>query len=252
MVKPAGTQFHAFSLSCPFQGQLKLIDFGIAKSIQGDTTSIARESQVKPQCGPLGVAMLVWEDLPYRLSGAHASSKHACCTRQDVPVLHLQVGTLNYMSPEAIQGGSSNPLGGEPMKVGRASDVWSLGCILYQVWYAQASAWRLSLGPHDMNAVPSLLCYLCDMQMIYGRTPFADLPFIPKMNAICNSSYQINFPPCSNPAAVDVIRRCLDRNPRTRITIQVHCLYGWARSSGIICLPACRSCPAQNASDITG
>ena len=40
--------------SCPFfpppplmQGQLKLIDFGIAKSIQGDTTSISRESQVR-------------------------------------------------------------------------------------------------------------------------------------------------------------------------------------------------------------
>ncbi len=28
------------------QGQLKLIDFGIAKAIQGDTTSINRESQV--------------------------------------------------------------------------------------------------------------------------------------------------------------------------------------------------------------
>ena len=24
-------------------------------------------------------------------------------------------------------------------------------------------------------------------QMVYGRTPFADLPFIPKMNAICNT-----------------------------------------------------------------
>lgn len=29
------------------QGQLKLIDFGIAKAIQGDTTSINRESQVR-------------------------------------------------------------------------------------------------------------------------------------------------------------------------------------------------------------
>jgi serine/threonine-protein kinase TTK/MPS1 len=42
------------------------------------------------------------------------------------------VGTLNYMSPEAIQGGSNNPMGGPAMKVGRPSDVWSLGCILYQ------------------------------------------------------------------------------------------------------------------------
>ena len=30
------------------EGQLKLIDFGIAKAISADTTSIARESQVPP------------------------------------------------------------------------------------------------------------------------------------------------------------------------------------------------------------
>ena len=29
------------------EGQLKLIDFGIAKAIKSDTTSIARESQVR-------------------------------------------------------------------------------------------------------------------------------------------------------------------------------------------------------------
>lgn len=54
------------------EGQLKLIDFGIAKAIQSDTTSIARENQV---------------------------------------------GTLNYMSPEAILGGANNIRGCPPMKV---------------------------------------------------------------------------------------------------------------------------------------
>jgi len=125
------------------EGQLKLIDFGIAKAIQSDTTSISRESQV---------------------------------------------GTLNYMSPEAILGGNSGgPRGGPIMKVGRASDIWSLGCIIYQ--------------------------------MAYGRTPFAHLPFIQKMHAITNDRHQIDYPPMKDAALLDVIQRCLDRNPRTRITM---------------------------------
>lgn len=41
------------------------------------------------------------------------------------------------MSPEAILGGQNNIRGGPPMKVGRASDIWSLGCILYQMVYGQ-------------------------------------------------------------------------------------------------------------------
>lgn len=36
------------------EGQLKLIDFGIAKAINGDTTSIARESQVCASITPGG------------------------------------------------------------------------------------------------------------------------------------------------------------------------------------------------------
>lgn len=69
------------------RGELKLIDFGIAKAIANDTTNIQRDQQL---------------------------------------------GTVNYMSPEAIAE-TKRTDGKRIMKLGRPSDVWSLGCILYQV-----------------------------------------------------------------------------------------------------------------------
>ena len=123
------------------EGTLKLIDFGIAKAIQNDTTHIARESQV---------------------------------------------GTLNYMSPEAILSGSGNTArGSKQAKVGRASDVWSLGCILYQ--------------------------------MVYGHTPFSHLQFIQKLHPITDPNHLISFPELQDTSLMDVLKRCLDRNPKTRI-----------------------------------
>ncbi|ORY81859.1 kinase-like domain-containing protein, partial [Protomyces lactucae-debilis] len=141
------------------EGALKLIDFGIAKTIGNDTTNIHRDQQI---------------------------------------------GTVNYMSPEALSDTGGN--GARLMKLGRASDVWSLGCILYQ--------------------------------MVYGRTPFAHLTMIQKIQAIPNAAHRIDFPTRAYPPAmassdakdesfartVDgdllrVMRGCLERDAKQRLTI---------------------------------
>ncbi|KAG7587411.1 Protein kinase-like domain superfamily [Arabidopsis thaliana x Arabidopsis arenosa] len=124
------------------RGFLKLIDFGIAKAINSDTTNIQRDSQV---------------------------------------------GTLSYMSPEAFMCNESDE-NGNTIKCGRPSDIWSLGCILYQ--------------------------------MVYGRTPFADYKtFWAKFKVITDPNHEITYNQLSNPWLIDLMKKCLawDRNQRWRI-----------------------------------
>ena len=67
----------------------------------------------------------------------------------------------------------------------KSSDVWSLGCILYE--------------------------------MVYGRTPFASIQnMFQKLAAIANPNYQIVFPVNVDDAAEDAMRQCLQRNPDSR------------------------------------
>ncbi|CAK6954237.1 dual specificity protein kinase Ttk [Scomber scombrus] len=97
------------------------------------------------------------------------------------------VGTLNYMPPEAIKDTSSQP-GKARSKISPKGDVWSLGCILY-----------------------------C---MTYGKTPFQSITNqITKLQAITDPSHKIEFPDISEKDLLDVLKRCLVRNPRERVSI---------------------------------
>lgn len=149
-------------------GKLKLIDFGIAKAIiADDTTKIFRDSPV---------------------------------------------GTPNYMSPEALKAMDDED---DPdrllenmdsaqrryrYRVGRASDIWSLGCILYQ--------------------------------MVYGKTPFAHIrDTYRKALRIKDPTYEITFRGIDNPDLLDVLRGCLQRDPEKRMTIPELQAHTFLRSS---------------------
>ncbi|XP_008580785.1 PREDICTED: dual specificity protein kinase TTK isoform X2 [Galeopterus variegatus] len=100
-----------------------------------------------------------------------------------------QVGTVNYMPPEAIKDMSSSRENGKSKsKISPKSDVWSLGCILYY--------------------------------MTYGKTPFQHIiNQISKLHAIIDPNHEIELPDIPEKDLQDVLKCCLIRDPKQRISI---------------------------------
>jgi serine/threonine-protein kinase TTK/MPS1 len=103
-----------------------------------------------------------------------------------------RVGTINYMAPESIkqQPSPSNDQSAH-YKQGRSADVWSLGCILYQLVYGHAI-----LPDGDLFDKISIISddrYRIEFPFIYGRNDFLGLR--------------------------SVMMLCLRRNPKKRATI---------------------------------
>ena len=143
------------------KGKLKIIDFGIANAVPDHTVNIYRDTQI---------------------------------------------GTPNYMAPEALvalnmppgisEGSSSETRSHVPKntwKVGKPSDIWSCGCILYQ--------------------------------MVYGRPPYAGYQGQSRLLAIMNPDVRISYPERTERgeavphSLLELIRQCLERDPVRRCTV---------------------------------
>lgn len=90
---------------------------------------------------------------------------------------------MNYIAPEALDL-SSTP----SISMGIASDVWSLGIILYE--------------------------------MVYHTTPFAAISDVLQKVKRILSPEPIELPDAGNEYLHDVLRSCLQREPKSRPTVQ--------------------------------
>ncbi|KAF8817037.1 kinase-like protein [Phlegmacium glaucopus] len=131
-----------------------------------------------------------------------------------------QIGTVNYMSPEAIE----LPDGMRRLKVGRPSDVWSLGCILYQMIYGHPPFQHLTVY-QKMKAIPDL-AYVIDFAEY--ATPIVPSPRSSTSGAPVEPPKKLEH--LKQKVRSDVItsmQSCLCRNPKERATIPELLNHDW-------------------------
>lgn len=107
-----------------------------------------------------------------------------------------QIGTPNYMAPEALVAmnytNDNSGQTGNRWKVGKPSDVWSIGCIIYQ--------------------------------MVYGKPPYAGFQGQNRLLAIMNPEVKIMYPDKTSKdevvprSVIDLMKDCLHRDPNKRLT----------------------------------
>ena len=134
-----------------------------------------------------------------------------------------QIGTVNYMSPEAIE----LPEGRERLKLGRPSDVWSLGCILYQMVYGRPPFQHLSTMYHKMKAIPDASYEIEYPEYAVPSVPKEKKPEGGEGGAEGEESQRPKTPPVPlehlkrrvRSDVIQTMKSCLMRNPKQRAVI---------------------------------